>query len=154
MTTRMQQLTELTEALPELPELLDIEFPQGGPVVTFDSEPGTTARGFAVGVHRDADVGMMRGFMAKENSVVNHRHGDNYEWIGVAKGALELIMDSPSEIVTLLEHEAYRVEPGRPHRLKAVTDVIWWSVSMPPALGYPTIELCPFAAGALLCRKL
>ena len=143
MTARMQELMAMTEMLPELDA---IEFPMGGSVVTFESKPGTNQRGFGVGVYRDPDLGMMRGCMAQDNTVVRHQHGDNFEWIGVAKGSLEITFENPPEIKVLAEHEACKVDPGRTHQLRAITDVTWWSVSMPPAAGYPSVEICPFAA--------
>ena len=145
MTARMQELTAMTEMLPELDA---IEFPIGGSVVTFAAKPGTSERGFGVGVYRDQDLGMMRGFMAHDNTVVRHQHGDNFEWVGVATGSLEITLESPREVRILTDHEACKIEPGRTHQLRAITDVTWWSVSMPPAAGYPSVEICPFAAKA------
>jgi len=74
-----------------------------------------------------------------------HQHSINYEWFGVVSGTVEVIFEDTDVPHRLEAHEAVRVGPGRVHYLRAVTNVVWWSVSMPPAAGYPTSEICPFA---------
>ena len=133
----------LRAMLETIPELDQIELPIGGPAVTFDAKQDTCGRGFGVGIFRDSDMGIMRGFMAQGNTIVSHRHQDSYEWVGVARGTMELSLECPDELVILSSRDAVLIAAGRPHSSRAITDLAWWSVTMPPARGYPTVEICP-----------
>jgi quercetin dioxygenase-like cupin family protein len=138
--THLQALAMLTDKLPELDSFMTAV---GGPVVQIASASGPRSLGF--GVHRDAAVGIMRTFTPEGGSIDTHHHPDVHEWVGVIKGVAEIIFTDTGESKEVRDNEAVHIRPGRPHAMVAKRDTWTWSVSMPPAQGYPTVSGCPFA---------
>ena len=133
----------IADITPNLPELADFETSIGGPAVSLKSATGIPSFGF--GVHRDKDIGIMRMFTPKDGVVDTHRHLTQHEWLGVIKGRVELIFVDNGDKVVLADNDATHIAPSRPHTVIALEDTWTWSVSMPPALGYPDVTGCPFA---------
>lgn len=138
--THLQALAMLTDRLPELNEFMTAA---GGPVVQIRAAEGPRSLGY--GVHRDNDVGIMRTFTPGGGTIDTHHHPGVHEWVGVIKGVAEIVFTDTGESKELRENEAIHIRPGRPHAMVAKSDTWTWSVSMPPAQGYPTVTNCPFA---------
>ena len=139
--TNLDRLNELTDALPDLEAL---ETYVGGPAVLFDDEADKTHVG--VGAYRDRDIAMMRTFAVRGAVLSPHVHEDQHEWLGIIKGKLALKFTDTQETVVLTTHDVYHIVPGRPHTTEALEDTYAWSITIPPAAGYPSVQSCPVAA--------
>ena len=141
MNDNLALLKALTDRLPELDEF---ETPIGGPAVSLRGRDGGMPS-FGFGVHRDKDIGIMRMFTPKGGVVDSHRHSGQHEWVGVISGKMELMLLDTGESVTVNAFDAVHIGPNRPHAILALEDTWTWSISMPPAAGYPDVTGCPFA---------
>jgi len=106
-----------------------------------------------VGAYRDRDIAMMRMYAAAGAVLQEHKHQDEHEWIGVISGKIELHFTDNDETVILITHDVYHVLPGRPHFTTALEDTYAWTITIPPASGYPTVQSCPMAASAEIRSK-
>ena len=143
MTSNLKRLAELTKDLPELDAL---EIPIGGPVVAFKRERENVTVGFGFGVYRDATVAMMRAFIPKGAVIEAHAHKTEHEWIGVISGKLQIDRLDRETPEMVGECQVCHIPPGVPHITTALEDTWRWSVTVPPAAGYPDVTGCPMAA--------
>ena len=141
MTDSLKRLRELTESLPDL-EALETNI--GGPAVLFDDAQGITSMG--LGAYRDSDIAMMRTYAAAGALLPTHVHGNEHEWFGVIRGKVEIIFEATNETAILESLDSIHIDAGRPHSIKALEDTYAWSITIPPAPGYPTVQSCPMAA--------
>lgn len=139
--TPTERLSELTEQLPELEAL---ETYIGGPAVLFQDDKGVTNVG--IGTYRDKDIAMMRTYAKAGSELDVHQHADEHEWFGVITGKVELRFKDNGEVKVLDALDTYHVLPGRPHSVYALEDTYAWSITIPPASGYPQVTSCPMAA--------
>ena len=140
MTKSMERLEELTNNLPELSEL---ETGIGGPAVLFDEPNGLPS--FGLGVYRDHDIGVMRNYAVKGGHLSLHHHIGDHEWLGVIKGELLVRFFDNGEESIVVPNTVLHIMPGRPHSVTALAETWSWTVTVPPASGYPTVTSCPMA---------
>jgi quercetin dioxygenase-like cupin family protein len=140
MSKSLDKLAKLTD---ELPDLLSMETPIGGPAVLFADDAGKQHIGF--GVYKDADIAIMRTYAQPGSILHSHAHKDEHEWLGIIKGHIRLTFQDNNEVRELRDCEITTIEPGRPHCVVAVEETWAWSATIPPAIGYPSVQSCPFA---------
>ena len=146
--TTLERLNELTDKLPDLEAL---ETYVGGPAVLFADDNDISHIG--IGTYRDRDIAMMRTYAAAGAVLHKHRHENEHEWLGIISGKLQLIFDDTNETVTLNALDVFHILPGRPHTTKVLEDTYAWSITIPPASGYPTVQSCPLAARFQMAAK-
>lgn len=139
--TNLERFNQLTD---ELPDLEALETYAGGPAVLFADNNEKTHIG--VGAYRDRDIAMMRTYASAGAELTTHRHDQEHEWFGVITGKVELTFSDNNEVITLNALDVYHIVPGRPHTTRVLEDTYAWTISIPPASGYPTVQSCPMAA--------
>lgn len=124
----------------------ELETSVGGPVVGFHAKNALHIDGFGFGVYRDRDIGIMRAYMPAGSQISMHVHYGAHEWVGVIRGRMRIDLNDTHTFLEAGPCEVMHILPGCPHTATAIEDTWCWGVTVPPAVGYPDVTECPFAA--------
>lgn len=154
MNSTIFKLEELTGRLPELEDMSQVF----GPIVAINSKAKPGRPSFGFGAYRDADVGIMRLFIAEGDQVDAHVNSNEHQWIIVITGKLRIKTltidgDCISEQV-ISKYESIHIAPNVPHVVIADEHTWCCTLTMPPAAGYPNAAgACQFEASKLEVMK-